>query len=56
MALYFSDDLDNVTKQWDSIRELVQKKRQDLQLEPSLSEKKKIHNTIIDFVKQKGGI
>lgn len=52
MALYFTDDLEIVSAQWDSIHNAVQKRREELQLEPSLSEKKKVHKIVIDFAKQ----
>jgi hypothetical protein len=52
MALYRIADIDDLSKQWDKLHAQVEQKRWDLMIEYSLSEKKKIQDIIIDFVKK----
>ena len=50
MTLYKSDDIVILSENWDRIRGEVQKKRQDFLLEPSLDEKKKIQQIILEYI------
>jgi hypothetical protein len=53
MSLYNESDLDLLASKWDRIKELSEQRRAEYGLIPSVAEKKKIHDIIVSYIKEK---
>ena len=52
MSLYNESDLDLLASNWGRIKELSDRKREEMGIVPSTMDKKKVHDIIISYIKQ----